>query len=194
MSICSRAAAQRAPWNRLQLAAGCLLLLSLASAGYAGEGAFYTGMTSGTAVLEATAPRSSESVLAYTMFGGYRLGKHVSLEASRTSFGAALPLNDDLLAVTSSERVATWGLCTVGVVPLGRVSLFGRVGLLAPDALGGVGALTDVARLGRVYGVGVSYRPIPEVELRLESERMTRIDEAAQTDATVLRFGASVRF
>lgn len=125
---------------------------------------------------------------AYKVYGGYRLTRHLALEAGYTDLGKTTATAGD--AVTETKpRGAT--LHVVGLWPLGqRFSLLGRVGLIYGDTkVTGTAPTRNEKGTEAAFGLGVHYDFAPEVAVRLEWERFRFRDEVdAITLGVIARF------
>jgi OOP family OmpA-OmpF porin len=171
-----------------------LWMLALASclALPAGAGDFLVGGSAGQANIEVDAAGFDESDTGFKLFGGWRLLKFLGLEGGYVDFGGP---EVSAGGVNANAEVTAWDAFAMGVVPLGKVELFGKAGLVFWDAEtslsvpGFSGTFKDDGT-DLAYGVGVSYEVNDNVALRGEWE----IFDIESTDVNMLSFGFHVRF
>ena len=189
--------------------AGLAAILAGAAPLRADDSSLYAGVGYGAAVLESTDAAGSlpgsqpdtrairpatEHLVATSVFGGYRLGPGLAVEGARVSLAGAMAAPDTPLAA-SAERAAVWSVSSVGSVPLDdSLSLFARVGLNYPEAERQIGSAAQLDELGRVYGLGLRFAPSERVDLRAEMQHLTRGAADGASDASVMTFGARIRF
>lgn len=150
---------------------------------------------------------SSEGQSAVRFFGGYQLNDLLSVEGAHTSLGLAPDgcfNNNSTAALQDACLGNAISMSAVSNVPVGDVwKMYGRMGLHAwqPGAptlkWGTLGHASG--EYGHVYGLGLSYTPMQNVTLRMESERYTHItslDSGAEADggAQVQSVTLSVHF
>jgi hypothetical protein len=154
-------------------------LLTLAPAAHAG------GFV-GASWLESTVDIEDfdESDSGYKIFGGWHFFKFFGVEGGYYDFGNPSKGSTDV-------EVTAWNISGKGVLPLGPVKLFGKVGYFLWDADGnfdGSRFSEDDNDIG--YGVGVAFVVIGKVEIRAEYE-LIDLDDA---DLDVASVGAAWRF
>jgi len=112
----------------------------------AGERGGYTGASIGYARVYfsdntlffpgATSVSKDETDTAYRLYAGYRLHRHFALEGGWTrlgefSFTRTVP---SLGSATGTFKASGWFAAAVGIVPLEKVSLFGKAGVIRYSA------------------------------------------------------------
>jgi OmpA-OmpF porin, OOP family len=136
------------------------------------------------------------SDLAWQVFAGLRLHRHMAIEAGYVDLGSVKQvvtgIDDQFQFVQLTESVATTAIeaTLVGVWPLSRdFELFGKLGLVAWDAERGLdGAITsepdgeDLA-----YGFGVDYRGTGRLRFRVQGMQydLDGFDESIAVTASV---------
>jgi hypothetical protein len=112
----------------------------------------------------------------YKLFAGLGLGRHLAVEASYYDFGGRRccePIVPDFAYDVDTDA---YSAAVVGRLPLGRVSLFGKVGTLWWDESGRsitIAGASPWSETGTdlVTGAGVGFRLTDHVHLRGEWER-----------------------
>jgi hypothetical protein len=94
--------------------------------------------------------------------------------------------------------MSTWSVSGVGSLGLTEtLSLFGKLGMsFSPDTSNSGFTAEAPTHPGKVYGFGFSYQARANLELRVQSERITGLGQTASGDleANALTFGAKLRF
>lgn len=123
------------------------------------------------------------------LFAGYRLGPGFALEGAQIRSGASS-------LATGNETLVVAG---VGSLPLSdSVTLVSKLGVnyQTSASAGGGAAASEVMGTGRVYGLGLSVQVRDNVEVRAQTEHLSRPASALQgpvaSDSVLL--GANVRF
>lgn len=132
--------------------------------------------------------------LDWKVFLGWRFLRFFGVEGGYQSFGSP-----GVSLGTSSASVDVWGVDAfgVGVLPIKKFELFGKVGFIYYDwksqARGVPGATPteDKSGVDVAYGIGVAWRFTPRVAMRVEWERF---DIEPANDLTSLSVGVDFRF
>ena len=110
-----------------------LWMLALASclALPAGAGDFLVGGAAGQATIEIDSAGFDESDTGFKVFGGWRLLKFLGLEGGYVDFGGPTMSTG---GVEANAEVTAWDAFAMGVVPFGKLEVFGKAGLVMWDA------------------------------------------------------------
>ena len=126
----------------------------------------------------------------YKVYGGGRFG-NFGFELAYVNFdGFALSSNS--ASTVSGDGFEASG---VGYLPLGKsVDLFGKIGALAWDlnaTTAGTSFSASESDVSLAYGVGVQYKPIDNLSLRLEYQKYVDVSDA---DLSALSVGVAYHF
>jgi len=184
----------------------CLMVILVAAAVPASaiENGFYIGGSIGGSSLEIRDfddelgdLRFSEGDTAYKLFGGIRFLNFLAVEAGYVDLGDP----KDIVGLVEGDPlevqigVKGWDAFAVGLLPLGPVDLFAKVGVVSWDA-DIRAALDDVtdhdsdSGTDAVYGLGVALR-LGNVALRAEGEQF---DIGDADDVYLFSVGATFTF
>jgi OOP family OmpA-OmpF porin len=128
---------------------------------------------------------------AYRLFAGYQFNRMFSVEGAYASLGSAKV--GDATGSTDLETTL-WDLSVIGAVPVGPVSLFGRLGGYHSESKADD---TKHDKNGWLFGAGVGYDINKNIGLRAEWKRYLKTGggEFGQNwDADMLSIGALWRF
>jgi hypothetical protein len=141
--------------------------------------------------------RFSDGDTAYKLFAGFRILNFLAVEAGYVDLGDP----SDIISSIEGEEldvqigVKGWDAFAVGLLPLGPVDLFAKVGVVSWDA--DISAVIDEIRdsdsdsgTDAAYGVGVGLR-LGHVSLRAEGEQF---DIAEAEDVYMFSVGATFTF
>ena len=169
----------------------CLSIILVAAAVPASaiENGFYLGGSIGGSSLEVQdvseefgAFRFSDGDTAFKLFGGFRFLNFIAVEAGYVDLGDPT----DVIASIEGDELEVqiglkgWDAFAVGLLPLGPVDLFAKVGVVSWDA-DIVAVLDDVidsdseSGTDAAYGIGVALR-LGKVALRAEGEQFKIAD------------------
>jgi OmpA-OmpF porin, OOP family len=121
----------------------------------------------------------------WKMFAGYRMSRFFGFEASFIDFGKrSLTATSGAESTTVTARASALSAAAVGILPLGDVELFGKVGIAKVNAQSHDASLAGTTfKLGKNdneahVGLGLNYRLTNEWDVRAEFERIrdSRID------------------
>jgi len=184
----------------------CLMVVLVAAAvpTSAIENGFYLGGSIGGSSLEVQdiaeefgAFRFSDGDTAYKLFGGVRFLKFLAVEAGYVDLGDP---TDIIASIEGDELevqigVKGWDAFAVGLLPLGPVDLFAKIGVVSWDA--DILAVLDDAidsesdsGTDAAYGIGVALR-LGQVALRAEGEQF---DIADAEDVYMFSVGVTFTF
>ena len=116
----------------------------------------------------------SDGDTAYKLFAGYRFLSFLAVEAGYVDFGDPSDIVGDIEQIDVEIGVTGWDAFALGILPIGPVDVFGKIGVISWDA--DIRAAfedlvdrdsesgTDVA-----YGLGVALR-LGSVAIRVEGE------------------------
>jgi hypothetical protein len=179
------------------LVAAALVALTLAVPTEAADRGLYVGASIGGSSIdirdfdeELGNLRFSDGDTAYKIFAGYRFLSVLAVEAGYVDLGTPSDTIDN--GDTNVEiGVQGWDALAVGILPLGPVDVFGKLGIVSWNA-DITAAVEDVSRSDNgtdlTYGVGVALR-LSSIAVRVETERF-EIDNAE----SVYLFSAGVTF
>jgi outer membrane immunogenic protein len=168
------------------------------------ENGFYIGGSIGGSSLEVRdfdddfgAFRFSDGDTAYKLFGGFRFLNFLAVEAGYVDLGDPA---DVIASIEGDELevqigVKGWDAFAVGLLPLGPVDLFAKVGVVSWDAdiravLNEVTDSDSDSGTDAAYGIGVAIR-LGGVALRAEGEQF---DIADAEDVYMFSVGATFTF
>ena len=170
--------------NRVMVAA-VLVALALAVPTEAADKGLYVGGSIGGSSIdirdfdeELGNLRFSDGDTAFKIFAGYRFLSVLAVEASYVDLGSPSDTIDNG-DTTVEIGVQGWDALAVGILPLGPVDVFGKLGIVSWNA-DITAAVEDVSRSDNgtdlAYGVGMALR-LSSIAVRVETERF-EIDNA----------------
>ncbi|MDH3813081.1 MAG: porin family protein [Acidobacteriota bacterium] len=181
-----------------------IILVAVAAPASAIENGFYLGGSIGGSSLEVQdvaeefgAFRFSDGGTAFKLFGGFRFLNFLAVEAGYVDLGDPT----DVIASIEGDELEVqiglkgWDAFAVGLLPLGPVDLFAKVGVVSWDA-DIVAVLDDVidsdseSGTDAAYGIGVALR-LGKVALRAEGEQFKIADAE---DVYMFSVGATFTF
>jgi hypothetical protein len=183
----------------------CAVVITLAVAmpAQAKKNGFYLGASVGVSTVSVTGFDDdlgeidfSDSPTGYKIFAGYRFLTFLAVEGSYVDLGTAREAIDtDFGDVGVDIGITGWDLFGVGVLPIGPVDLFAKVGGIQWDAdvkayLGEMSDRESEDGTDWAYGVGIGFR-LWRVALRGEFE-MFDVDGAE--DVYMVSLGAAFVF
>lgn len=190
--------------KRTVLFAALCLLAAFSTPSAAIENGFYVGGSVGGSSFEIRdvnedfgSFRFSDGDNAYKLFGGIRFLNFLAVEAGYVDLGNP---KDTITSIEGDElevqiRVKGWDAFAVGLLPIGPVDLFAKVGVVAWDA--DIRAVLNEVRdddsdsgTDAAYGIGIALR-LGKVSLRAEGEQFN-IAEA--DDVYMFTVGVSYTF
>ena len=133
---------------------------------------------------------------AWRIFGGYQFSKHFSAELGYANLGEATI--DFGPGDTVSAEGTAWDISAVGMLPVGPVSLYGRLGLYRADtelrdSLSGESA--DDTNTGVFWGLGLQFDISKNLGVRAEWQQYNDVgDGEGEFDVRVLNIGVVWRF
>jgi OmpA-OmpF porin, OOP family len=115
----------------------------------------------------------------WKMFAGYRMSRFFGLEASFIDFGKrSLTATSGAESTTVTARASAFSAAAVGIIPLGPLEAFGKVGIAKVKAQSHDASLAGTTfKLGKNdneahVGLGLNYRLTSEWDVRGEWERI----------------------
>jgi len=177
------------------LAAVAAAALTLPALALAQDGSGYFGLSIGPskakrwcgsdlpsgAALAACDPRGK----GWKMFAGYRINRFIGFEGSFIDFDkASLTATSGAETTTVTARATALSAAAVGIIPVGNLEVFGKVGIAKVKAESHEASLSGTTfKLGKNdneahVGLGLNYRLTSEWDVRAEFERIrdSRID------------------
>lgn len=156
------------------------------------ESGFYAGGSIGMSTIEFDAGGTTVDLdgTGYKIFGGYRINPNFAAEIAYVDFGEP----DDTTSGVNLEADATgFNFAGVGILPLGRAELFGKIGLLAWDAeISANGTkIDDDDGTDLSFGIGGGYLITDNLFIRGEYE-LFDIDDT--DEVSLLSVGVDFRF
>jgi len=121
----------------------------------------------------------------WKMFAGYRINRIFGFEGSFIDFDkSSLTATSGSETTTVTARATALSAAAVGIIPLGGLEVFGKVGIAKVKAESHEASLAGTTfKLGKNdneahYGLGLNYRLTSEWDVRAELERIrdSRID------------------
>jgi len=121
----------------------------------------------------------------WKMFAGYRINRFFGFEGSFIDFGKySLRATSGVESTTVTARATAFSAAAVGIIPLGQLEVFGKVGIAKVKAQSREASLAGTTfKLGKDdneahVGLGLNYRLTREWDVRAEFERIrdSRID------------------
>lgn len=125
---------------------------------------------------------------AWKAFVGFRFLKFFGVEGGYQDFGSP---SQSLAGQTATYSVDGWDVWAVGILPIKKFELFGKVGILYGDyrsTVNGVSESSSESDLG--YGIGIGWAFTKTFAMRLEYERF---DTSAVDDLGALTIGVDFR-
>ncbi len=162
-----------------------LLLAVLAFASPALAGPFFVGASIGNATLEADTPdiNFDGSDTSFKAYGGYRFLRFFGIEGGYADLGAP---EDAGVKIEATG----WDAFAVGVLPLGPIELFAKVGVVSWDLeSNGPGSVSDGGE-DAAYGVGLAFS-LKKIAIRAEFEKF---DVGAVDNLYLASVGVEWRF
>ena len=134
---------------------------------------------------------------AWRVFGGFQLNRTFSVELGYANLGESTV--DFGAGDTFHAEVTAWDLSAIGAIPVGPVSLFGRLGLYRAtvevrEPL--LGLSSDDSNTGFVWGLGVMFDINKNLGIRAEWQQYNDVgsDDIGEADVRVLNVGLLWRF
>jgi len=133
------------------------------------------------AALAACDPRGK----GWKMFAGYRINRFIGFEGSFIDFDkSSLTATSGGASTTVTARATALSAAAVGIIPVGNLEVFGKVGIAKVKAQSHEASLAGTTfKLGKNdneahVGLGLNYRLTSEWDVRAEFERIrdSRID------------------
>ncbi len=120
---------------------------------------------------------------AWKVFGGYQINRTFGVELGYTNLG-------EVSVPGAGAEVTAWELLGIAAIPLGPVSVYGKLGF-ARGEVKGTGALAGVSDTSTdlTYGIGVQYDFTKQIGIRGEWQRYDFDDKV-----DVLSIGVVFRF
>lgn len=120
---------------------------------------------------------------AWKIFGGYQINRTFGVELGYTNLG-------EVSVAGAGAEVTAWELLGIAAIPVGPVSLYGKLGFARAE-VEGTGALAGLSDTGTelTYGIGVQYDFTKQLGIRGEWQRYD-LDDAVD----VLSVGVVFRF
>jgi opacity protein-like surface antigen len=162
-------------------------VLVLALAVPAAQAGGLVGASIGQASLEVNDGdfRFDESDTSWKIFGEWHVLKFLGFGLGYYDLGSP--------SVSSlSIDTKAWNLYAVGILPIGNIDLFGKVGYAMWDVDAGGGDGDDGSDLA--YGVGIAFKVSQMIGVRLEYEIVDLKPEDASADLNFWSLGVDFRF
>lgn len=107
----------------------------------------------------------------YKFIFGYRIIDWVAVELNYAQYGEA---QDEIFGFTVENEFTALSLSALGMLPLGNFDLFGRLGVANVEGdfriVNLPGGADSDDNIEPMFGVGVQYRPTPNLGVRVEYE------------------------
>jgi len=118
------------------------------------------------------------------ILAGWRFTPYVAVQLDYSDFGRSTAAASELGLTTTSDA---WTPSVIGILPLGPVELFGKIGesFYNVTANNNTGRLVNSSGNDPVYGVGVGVTVIKRLNLSVEYERI-KMNQYANADAVWL--------
>jgi OmpA-OmpF porin, OOP family len=131
---------------------------------------------------------------AWKLFGGYQINPNVAVEVTYFNYGGVAATGQTFgVPFRVTGDATAFGIAGVGIVPLGRLALFGKFGFLrsevdvAASGVGGSGSESD-SETGIHFGLGAMLEITKNVSLRAEWESNDELE------VDMMSVGVQVRF
>jgi len=164
-------------------------LIGAASLAFGADGSWYIGGGLGRAEFGDCRASCDERRQAYKVFGGYRLSRHLALEAGYVDLGKVTATSGNAFTETKPRGIAGH---VVGIWPVtDRLSVLGRAGLIYGDAKvsGSVATRNDKGtELAWGLGAQLVFRRDFIVRLDWDRYRFKALGERTDVDAAMLAF------
>lgn len=179
-----------------------LLLVAAAAPASAADNGFYVGGSIGGSSLDVSDFDEelgdidfSDGDTAYKLFAGFRFLSFLAVEAGYVDFGDPADIVGDFEAIDVQIGVTGWDAFALGILPIGPVDVFGKIGLISWDAdiRAALDDLVDSdsdSGTDAAYGLGVALR-LGSFAIRAEGE-MFDVDGA--DDLYLVSIGATFTF
>jgi len=131
---------------------------------------------------------------AWRIFGGFQLNRTFSAELGYANLGEAR--FDDPVDPVTVEGTA-WDLSAIGAIPIGPVSVFGRLGLYRAEVeASGPGGSADASSTGLLWGIGAQFDFTKNLGVRAEWQQYNDVEDDVGTkaDVNVISVGVVWRF
>lgn len=183
-----------AKWSSLAvgMTLGVVALGAMANESYVTKKGGYVGGSIGESAYVEEDVLGSEDFegtsFGWKIFGGYRFSRYLGVDLGYYDLGTP---DDTIGGIDAEIELTGWNLSAVGVLPLGRFELFGRLGLFSWDGEAKVGSAkaSDSGTDGS-GGIGGSWAVTKKIRIRGELEGFA-IEDAG---ASLLSFGVDYRF
>ena len=147
-------------------------LLSCGSTAWAADNGFYVGASIGQAEAELKEGQLNFDAddTGYKIILGYRIIDWVAVEVNYSDYGDPL---DTLFGVDIEASLDAKSVSVLGMLPLGKFDLFGRLGIARLDAeLEAVrfGVRDSDESTEALFGFGAQFRPTQNLAIRLEAD------------------------
>lgn len=145
----------------------------------------------------------------YKFTFGFKANRYLGFEVARTNFGKFLHRYDDGAgnSVDINYRVSGWSLSALGIIPMGRFSLFGRLGQIKSSAsvetekesgtmvttlaAAGVPVSGEKTKMSTILGVGAQIDLPGALGLRIEAEDYGSAGSQRSTGRARMRMGTA---
>lgn len=132
----------------------------------------------------------------WRVFGGYQFHRNFSAELGYANLGEATI--DFGPGDQFSGEARAWDISAVGMLPVGPVSLIGRLGLYRANTElrdSATGESADESNSGVLFGLGVQYDVTKNLGLRAEWQQYADVGHSdAEFDVRVLNLGVVWKF
>jgi OOP family OmpA-OmpF porin len=107
----------------------------------------------------------------YKFILGYRFIDWLAVELNYARYGE---VQDELLGFSVQNELTALSVSALGMLPLGDFDLFGRAGIANVESdfriVNLPGAIDSGDEIEPMFGIGVQYRPLPNLAIRAEWE------------------------
>jgi len=164
-----------------------MMTAALAGEAYIGAGVGKTGIKDSEQGIT-----FDETDNSFKIYGGFRFLKFFGVEGSYVDLGAP---SDTIAGDKVTIDTTAWDAFAVGVLPLGFLEIFGKVGMVAWDAdidvSGAISGSDSDSGTDPAYGVGVAFKLGKLFAIRAEYERFD-IEDTDKVD--MVSVGLDFRF
>jgi OmpA-OmpF porin, OOP family len=180
-----------------------LLLSSIALAGPAMAQYGYAGGSVGQSRYNDECGSSCDKTdIGFKLFGGYMFTPNVGIEAHYVNLGK-LTFSENVPpfgTVNGEVKASGFGASVVGLLPIDRFELFGKLGFTYMDtkisgSIANLGAASDDDKAANFsFGLGAAYNINKQLSARLEWERFRAEYQDEKEDVDLISIGVSYRF
>lgn len=140
---------------------------------------------------------------AWRIFGGYQFNRYISAELGYADLGTPASASGTVsgVAVVANTEVTAWDLVAVGSYPIGRFSIYGKLGLYRAEtetsgSVAGIPLTGSDTNTDITFGAGAGFDITRNLRIRGEWQRYQNVggDSGGEDDVDVFSVGLLWRF